>query len=99
MQEYLIGSIREPVPRQPESDDSTDLNQSLIPPIPDFFIAISALITQRLRRTIIDTMNDIGNGKTSDTIKTVTTDTKSQARYLFPGVLSLASLIDTIWPL
>ncbi len=96
MQEYLIGSIRLSVPRQPDSDDLRDLNQHLIPPIPDFFIAMSALITLRVRRIMLDTMNDIGNGKTSDTIKTVTTEIKSQAKYLFPTGLSLAFLIDTI---
>ena len=76
-----------------------DLNQPLIPPMQDFFIALSALITPRVRRTMIDTMNDIGNGRTSDTINTVTRETKGQARYFFSNGLPLASLTDTIWPL
>lgn len=99
MQEYFIGSMRKSEPREADSEGVKDLNQPLIPPVPDFLIAISALITLRVRRTMIDTMNDIGNGRTSETINTVTTETKSQARYFFPNGLPLASLIDTIWPL
>jgi hypothetical protein len=75
------------------------LYQPLIPPIPAFFIAISALMTLRDKMTIIETTNDIGNGKTRDTIKTVTTETNNQARYFLPKGLSLDSLIDPLWPI
>jgi hypothetical protein len=87
------------MPRPPDSDNVRDLYQHLIPPIPAFFIVISALMTLRHKMTIIETTNDIGNGKTRDTIKTVTTETKSQARYFLPKALSLDLLIDTFWPL
>jgi len=53
----------------------------------------------RAKITIIDATNDIGNGKMRDTIKTVTTETKNQARNFFPKGLSLALFIDTFWPL
>ena len=49
--------------------------------------------------TIIEATNDIGNGKTNDTIKTVTMETNSQARYFLPKGPSLALLIDTFWSL
>ena len=49
--------------------------------------------------TIIEATNDIGNGKTKDTIQTVTTETNSQAKYFFPKGLSLALLIDNFWSL
>jgi hypothetical protein len=74
-----------------------DLYQALIPPIPAFFIAISALMTLRTKITITDAINDIGNGKMRDTINTVNTERKNQARYSFAKGLSLALLIDTIW--
>jgi hypothetical protein len=87
------------VPRPPDLDDVRDLHQSLIPLIPAFFIAISALTTIRHKRIIIEATNDIGNGKIRDTIKTVTTEAKNQAKYFFPNGLSLVLLIDTFWPL
>jgi hypothetical protein len=87
------------VPPRLDSDEVSDLYQSLIPPIPAFFIVISALMTMSDKITIIEATNDIGNGKTNDTIKTVTTETNSQARYFLPKGPSLALLIDTFWSL
>jgi hypothetical protein len=98
MQENFIGSNRELVSARADSDDVRYLYQPLIPPIPAFFIAISALTTLRAKITIIETTNDIGNGKTRDTIKTVIIETKNQATYFLPKGLSLALLIDTFWP-
>jgi hypothetical protein len=56
-------------------------------------------MTLSAKITIIDATNDIGNGKMRDTIKTVITETKNHTRYFLANGLSLASLIDSLWPI
>jgi hypothetical protein len=78
---------------RPDCKEENDLYQPLIPPIPAFFKAISALMILSEMMIISETINDIGNGKIKDTITTVTRDTNNQARFLFPPMLLLSSAL------
>jgi hypothetical protein len=73
----LLIPVRQP---RPDSKEEKDLYQPFIPPIPAFLNAISALMTLREKMTISETTNDIGNGKTKDSIITVTREMNNQAR-------------------
>ena len=66
--------------RRPDSKEDNDFNQPLIPPIPAFLNDISVLMMLMQKMTIKPTTNDMGNGRTKDTMITATREIDSQAR-------------------
>ena len=57
-----------------------DLYQPFIPPIPAFLKAISFLEIARLKIAIMDTVNDMGNGKTICNMIIMAMDIDNQIR-------------------
>lgn len=79
---------------RPDCREENDLYQPLIPPIPSFFKAISALMILSEMMIISETISEIGNGKIKDTITTVTREMNNQAILLFlPNLLSSSALL------